>query len=290
MTIDKIMVVGAGQMGGGIAQVAAQSGLRVVLHDREAEVVGQCLARVRRRLERAVEKGTITALEKEATLGRITVAATLAEAAGVDMVIEAVPERLQLKEEIFRSFDRLALPEAILASNTSSLSITLLAAATRRPERVVGMHFMNPVPVMPLVEIVRGLATADETVRTVAALAQRLGKTPVSVADSPGFVSNRLLMPMINEAICCLQEGVATTEAIDRVMTLGMNHPLGPLALADLIGLDTCLAVMEALHRDFADSKYRPSPLLRKMVAAGRLGKKSGRGFYLYGDRPAAEE
>jgi len=282
MSIGKIMVVGAGQMGGGIAQVAAQSGLEVVLNDLKAEFVEKGLAFMGKLLDRNIEKGTLSAEQKGAILGRITPSTSLQDAAGVDFVVEAASEQMAIKAEIFRSLDRVAKPGVILASNTSSLPITEIAAVTARPESVIGMHFMNPVPVMQLVEIIRGIATSDATYASVESLAKQLGKVPVEVNDYPGFISNRVLMPMINEAIYCLYEGVASVEAIDTVMKLGMNHPMGPLTLADFIGLDTCLAIMEVLYEGFADSKYRPCPLLRKMVKAGWLGKKSGKGFYTY--------
>lgn len=282
MQVKRVMVIGAGQMGGGIAQVAAQSGLSVVLNDLDSSRVDTGIANIARRLARTVEKGELSSRQKAATLRHIIPSTTLEDAAGVDLVIEAVPEDLALKLRIFSTLDQVAPAATRLATNTSSLSITEIAAATRRPERVIGMHFMNPVPVMELVELIRGIATDDPTFQVVRELAVRLGKTPVAVKDSPGFVSNRVLMPMINEAIYCVYEGVAAAEDVDRVMTLGMRHPMGPLTLADLVGLDTCLAVMEALYRGFADSKYRPCPLLRKMVRAGWLGQKSGRGFYRY--------
>jgi len=280
--IRTILVVGAGQMGSGIAQVAAQSGFHVVLHDVEERFVMRGLGVIRRNLDRAVEKGKLAAAARDAALARIRTTTQLEEARGADFVIEAVTENLAIKADVFRRLDEAAPPHAILASNTSSLPITELAAHTKRPERVIGMHFMNPVPVMPLVEIIRGLATADEVYRVTENLAKRMGKTPVVVNDFPGFVSNRVLMPMINEAIYCVYEGVATPEAVDQVMKLGMNHPMGPLALADLIGLDTCLAILEVLHEGFGDPKYRPCPLLRQYVKAGWLGRKTGRGFYVY--------
>ena len=236
-------------------------------------------------LQRGVDKGKMTAGEKQDVLSRIRTTTEMNDMAGADIVIEAIIENLAAKTELFQKLDKLTGPECILASNTSSISITRMAAATKRPEKVIGMHFMNPVPVMPLVEIIRGLATTDATFAVTEDLSKRLGKTPVEVHDYPGFVSNRILMPMINEAVYCLMEGVASREAIDTVMKLGMNHPMGPLALADLIGLDTCLSIMEVLHEGLGDSKYRPCPLLRKMVRAGYLGRKSGRGFYEY---PAA--
>jgi 3-hydroxybutyryl-CoA dehydrogenase len=283
MAIAKIMVVGAGQMGGGIAQVAAQSGLQVVLNDLKSDYIERGLSVINKNLMRSVEKGRLSSAEKDAVLSRIVPSTSLEDAAGVDFVVEAASENMQIKSEIFRVLDRTARPGVILATNTSSLPITEVAAVTARPESVIGMHFMNPVPVMPLVEIIRGIATNDETFAAVEALARAMNKTPVEVNDYPGFVSNRVLMPMINEAIYCVYEGVAKPEAIDQVMKLGMNHPMGPLTLADFIGLDTCLAIMEVLYEGFGDSKYRPCPLLRKMVKAGWLGKKSGKGFYEYG-------
>jgi 3-hydroxybutyryl-CoA dehydrogenase len=283
MAIAKIMVVGAGQMGGGIAQVAAQSGLQVVLNDLKSDYIERGLSVINKNLMRSVEKGRLSSAEKDAVLSRIVSSTSLEDAAGVDFVVEAASENMQIKSEIFRVLDRTARPGVILATNTSSLPITEVAAVTARPESVIGMHFMNPVPVMPLVEIIRGIATNDETFAAVEALARAMNKTPVEVNDYPGFVSNRVLMPMINEAIYCVYEGVAKPEAIDQVMKLGMNHPMGPLTLADFISLDTCLAIMEVLYEGFGDSKYRPCPLLRKMVKAGWLGKKSGKGFYEYG-------
>ena len=282
MEINRIMVIGAGQMGGGIAQVAAQSGLQVVLNDIRGEFVDRGLSFMNKVLERNVAKGKMTAGEKDAALGRITPSTTLDDAATVDFVIEAASENMTIKSQIFKTLDQVAKPGVILATNTSSLPITEIAAVTGRPEKVIGMHFMNPVPVMTLVEIIRGLATSDGVYQTVRDLAVRMGKHPVEVNDYPGFISNRVLMPMINEAIYCVYEGVAEPKAIDEVMRLGMNHPMGPLTLADFIGLDTCLAIMEVLYQGFADSKYRPCPLLRKMVKAGWLGKKSGKGFYEY--------
>jgi 3-hydroxybutyryl-CoA dehydrogenase len=275
-------VVGAGQMGSGIAQVAAAAGLSVVLTDREARLVDRAVASIEKSLSRLQEKGTLTADAKGATLARIRKAGHLDALASCDFVVEAVNESLELKLGIFEGLDRLCRPGAILASNTSSLSITKLGAATKRPERVIGMHFMNPVPVMQLVEIVPGQATAAETVEVTRALATSMGKIPVQSADVPGFISNRVLMPLVNEAIFALYEGVGTREDIDTVLTLGMRHPMGPLRLADFIGLDTCLAIMEVLHQGFGDPKYRPCPLLRRMVDAGHLGRKSGRGFYDY--------
>jgi 3-hydroxybutyryl-CoA dehydrogenase len=282
MKIEKIMVIGAGQMGGGIAQVAAQAGLQVLLNDIDANLIEKRLAFIHKTLSRNVEKGRITAEEQQAILGRLVPSTNLQEAAEVDFVVEAATENMALKENIFRTLDEIARPGVILATNTSSLPITEIAAVTGRPESVIGMHFMNPVPVMTLVEVIRGIATSDEVYATVEKLAISMGKTPVEVNDYPGFIANRILMPMINEAIYCVYEGVADPEAVDQVMKLGMNHPMGPLTLADFIGLDTCLAIMEVLYEGFADSKYRPCPLLRKMVKAGWLGKKSGQGFYAY--------
>lgn len=280
--IQTILVAGAGQMGSGIAQTAAMSGFAVLLHDTSMQAVDTGMETIRRSLERFVSKGKLTREQLNDTLGRITGLSELALGQPMELVIEAVPERLELKKAVFQTLDRLCPPHTILASNTSSLPITELASCTNRPERVIGMHFMNPVPVMPLVEIIRGLATSDEVCDTIKALAERFGKTPVEVNDAPGFVSNRILMPMINEAVYAVYEGVAEPMAVDQVMRLGMSHPMGPLALADLIGLDTCLAIMETLCQGFGDSKYRPCPLLRKYVAAGWLGRKTGRGFYVY--------
>ncbi|MEK4406085.1 3-hydroxybutyryl-CoA dehydrogenase [Sporosarcina psychrophila] len=282
MEIKKIMVIGAGQMGGGIAQVCAQAGFDVKLNDIKEESYAKGLAVITKNLSRNVEKGRMTEDEKSAVLGRITKSLDLQDASDVDIVIEAAVENMDIKKSIFAKLDEIAPQHAILASNTSSLPITEIAAATKRPEQVIGMHFMNPVPVMKLVEIIRGLATADDVYKAVEDMTVKLSKTPVEVNDFPGFVANRILMPMINEAIYTLYEGVATEQAIDEVMKLGMNHPMGPLQLADFIGLDTCLYIMETLHEGFGDSKYRPCPLLRKYVKAGWLGKKSGRGFYVY--------
>ena len=282
MVINKIMVIGAGQMGGGIAQVAAQAGLTVVLNDIDATLVNNRVAFIDKTLSRNVEKGRITEDEKQEALARLIPSTDLQDADDVDFVVEAASEKMEIKAQIFRKLDEIARPGVILATNTSSLPITEIAAVTGRPESVIGMHFMNPVPVMTLVEVIRGIATSNEVYQTVEDLAKSMGKTPVEVNDYPGFISNRVLMPMINEAIYCVYEGVAETEAVDQVMKLGMNHPMGPLTLADFIGLDTCLAIMEVLYEGFADSKYRPCPLLRKMVKAGWLGKKSGQGFYTY--------
>jgi 3-hydroxybutyryl-CoA dehydrogenase len=284
MSIDRIAVVGGGTMGNGIAHVAAQHGCTVRLLDISRDVLDAALASIGKNLDRQVKKGVLDEGAKAEILGRIETGTDLgAGVADVHLVIEAVPEKIELKRSIFSTLDGAAPPEAILASNTSSISITEIAAFTGRPEKVIGMHFMNPVPVMQLVEIIRGLATSDETAAAVVGLATSFGKTPVEVNDFPGFVSNRVLMPMINEAVTALMEGVAEVEAIDTVMKLGMNHPIGPLALADLIGLDTCLNILEVLHRELGDDRYRPSPLLRKYVAAGWLGRKSGRGFHTYG-------
>ncbi|RKQ17802.1 3-hydroxybutyryl-CoA dehydrogenase [Ureibacillus endophyticus] len=284
MTIQKVMVVGAGQMGSGIAQVCAQAGFDVTLNDIKEEFVQRGLGVITKNLSRDVEKGRKTEEEKQTILNRITSSVDLKDAHDADIIIEAATENMDIKQSIFRELDAIAPKHAILASNTSSLPITEIAAVTERPEQVIGMHFMNPVPVMKLVEIIRGLATADEVYKAVEEMTVKLSKTPVEVNDFPGFISNRILLPMINEAIYALYEGVATKEAIDDVMKLGMNHPMGPLTLADFIGLDTCLYIMEILHEGLGDSKYRPCPLLRKYVAAGWLGKKTGRGFYIYED------
>ncbi len=282
MDVKTVFVVGAGQMGAGIAQVAAQAGLKVYLRDIEQRFVDKGLGTIDRNLSRDVEKGRRTAEEKAAILGRITGVTALEPAAEADMVIEAVVENLQVKLDLFKALDAICPPHAILASNTSSLPITQLASATKRPAQFIGMHFMNPVPVMKLVEVIRGIATSDETYAAVKGLAEQMGKTAVSVNDFPGFISNRVLLPMLNEAIYCFYEGIAGVEEIDTVMKLGMNHPMGPLTLADFIGLDTCLYIMNVLYEGYKDSKYRPCPLLVQMVQAGYLGKKTGRGFYTY--------
>ncbi|WP_307256166.1 3-hydroxybutyryl-CoA dehydrogenase [Oikeobacillus pervagus] len=282
MKIQKIMVIGAGQMGSGIAQVCAQSGFQVVLNDLKDEFLDRGLGVITKNLTRQVDKGRMTEADKDQVLANITRSTNLQDASSVDLVIEAAVENMEIKTKIFEQLDEIAPKETILASNTSSLPITEIAAATKRPEKVIGMHFMNPVPVMKLVEIIRGLATTDEVYQAIEDLTKALSKVPVEVNDFPGFVSNRVLMPMINEAVYTLYEGVATKEAIDDVMKLGMNHPMGPLTLADFIGLDTCLYIMEILHEGFGDDKYRPCPLLRKYVKAGWLGKKTGRGFYTY--------
>ncbi|MFC6041157.1 3-hydroxybutyryl-CoA dehydrogenase [Paenisporosarcina macmurdoensis] len=282
MAIQKVLVIGAGQMGSGIAQVCAQAGFDVKLNDMKEEYFQRGLGIITKNLSRNVEKGRMTEDEKSQVLSRITKSLDLNDASDVDLVIEAAVENMEIKQKIFKQLDEITPKHAILASNTSSLPITEIAAATNRPAQVIGMHFMNPVPVMKLVEIIRGLATTDDVYTSIEEMTKKLGKVPVEVNDFPGFVSNRILMPMINEAIYTLYEGVATKEAIDDVMKLGMNHPMGPLQLADFIGLDTCLYIMEILHEGFGDSKYRPCPLLRKYVKAGWLGKKTGRGFYEY--------
>ncbi|MFD0958449.1 3-hydroxybutyryl-CoA dehydrogenase [Paenibacillus chungangensis] len=282
MAIRMLMVVGAGQMGSGIAQVAAAAGTEVILQDRDAQALQRAYDRMAQNAAREAEKGRRSAEDNSAMLNRIVVTTDIKAAAQAEMIIEAIVEQKEEKLKLLRQLDRICPPRTILASNTSSLPITELGAATYRADKVIGMHFMNPVPVMPLVEVVRGLATSDETYDEVMELAALMGKTPVAVNDCPGFVSNRVLLPMINEAVFCVYEGVATPEAVDRILKLGMNHPMGPLALADLIGLDTCLSIMEVLHEGFGDSKYRPCPLLRQYVQAGWLGRKSGRGFYIY--------
>jgi len=281
MEIRTVGVVGAGQMGNGIAHVAAAAGCRVLLADLEPRFVERALSTIGKNLDREIAKGKRAPADKDAVLGRIA-GSEVSRLGDADFVIEAVVENEDVKRELFARLDAICRPEAILASNTSSISITRLAAATKRPDRFIGMHFMNPVPVMGLVEVIRGLATSDATAAAVEELARRMGKTPIFCNDAPGFVSNRVLMPMINEAIETLREGVATREAIDGIMKLGMNHPMGPLTLADFIGLDTCLSILRVLQNGFGDPRYRPSPLLVKMVDAGWLGKKSGRGFYEY--------
>lgn len=279
---ERFAVVGAGQMGNGIAHVCATSGFPVTMIDISPDAVAKGKATIEKNLDRQVKKGALDAAAAQAALGRIATATALDAVKDATIVVEAATERKDLKFQVFRDLDRLAPAGAILATNTSSISITEIAAVTKRPELVIGMHFMNPVPVMQLVEVIRGLATSDATNARTVELAKALGKTPVEANDYPGFIANRILMPMINEACYAVMEGVGTPEAVDQVMKLGMNHPMGPLALADLIGLDTCLAIMEVLHDGLGDSKYRPCPLLRKYVAAGWLGRKSGRGFHKY--------
>jgi 3-hydroxybutyryl-CoA dehydrogenase len=283
--VRKVAVIGGGTMGNGIAQVFATAGIDVALIDAKPEFVERALGTIGKNLDRVAKKQSWAPARAAEVLGRIGGGTDVKAAAECQVVIEAVPEVMSIKRDIFQTLDRVAPAETIFASNTSSISITEIAATTSRADRFIGMHFMNPVPVMALVEIIRGLATTDATYAIVEDLTRRLDKTPVEVNDYPGFVSNRILMPMINEAVYCLMEGVAQPEAIDTVMKLGMNHPMGPLALADLIGLDTCLSIMEVLHEGLGDSKYRPCPLLRKMVRAGYLGRKSGRGFYVYPPR-----
>jgi 3-hydroxybutyryl-CoA dehydrogenase len=279
---ERIAVLGAGQMGNGIAHVFAQSGYAVTMIDISSEALNRGLSTIRANLDRQIKKGTLQADQKDAVLGRVATSTSFDAIAEASIVIEAVTENRELKFKIFGDLDKQAGREAILASNTSSISITEIGARTNRADRVIGMHFMNPVPMMQLVEIIRGLATSQETTARVLELSRAVGKTPVEVQDYPGFVANRVLMPMINEAVYCLMEGVGSAEAIDTVMKLGMNHPMGPLALADLIGLDTCLAIMEVLHEGLGDPKYRPCPLLRKYVAAGWFGRKTKRGFFKY--------
>lgn len=280
--LESVGVVGAGTMGNGIAQVAARAGLSVVMQDVGDDFLSRGLATIEASLNRDVDKGRLTAEEKQEIVARIRATTRIDDLSGSSLVVEAVTENLQVKSDLFRKLDQLLDSNAILASNTSSISITRLAGVTQRPDRFIGMHFMNPVPVMKLVEVIRGIATSQETYERTRALAVAMGKTPVEVNDAPGFVSNRVLMPMINEAIFALYEGVGSPEAIDEIMKLGMNHPMGPLQLADFIGLDVCLAIMNVLYDGFNDSKYRPCPLLKKYVDAGWLGRKSGRGFYNY--------
>jgi 3-hydroxybutyryl-CoA dehydrogenase len=280
--IRTVAVLGAGTMGNGIAHVFARSGYNVILRDVEMRLLDSAIATIAKNLDREVKKGKLPEEDRLRVLSRIHATTDMSELARADFAVEAVPERLDLKLSVLRETDKLLAPGAILASNTSSISITTLAAATSRPDRFVGMHFMNPVPVMALIEVIRALQTSDETFHATMALCERLEKKPVAVNDAPGFVSNRVLMPMINEAAFLVMEGVATSQSVDTIMKLGMNHPMGPLELADLIGLDTCLNILEVLYSGYGDSKYRACPLLRKMVAAGWLGRKSGRGFYPY--------
>lgn len=285
MNLDSVKsagVIGAGTMGNGIAHVFARAGYQVILCDLNESLLDRALATIDKNLDREIKRGKLPQEEKAAVLGRLRRTTKLESLAKADVVVEAVPEQLAIKKQVIAELNRLLDPKVVIASNTSSISITALGASSGRPDRFIGMHFMNPVPVMTLVEVVRGLATSEETVAFVSGLCERLGKTPVAAGDAPGFVANRVLMPMLNEAMFAVQEGVATIEAVDQVMKLGMNHPLGPLALSDLIGLDVCLDIMEVIQRGLGDSKYRPCPLLRSLVAAGWLGRKTGRGFYVY--------
>jgi 3-hydroxybutyryl-CoA dehydrogenase len=282
MDITTFGVIGSGQMGNGIAQVAATSGLLVLMNDIKEEFTAKGVATITRNLDRSVEKGKLEVAERDKILARIRTTTTLQDMAAADFIVEAAVERQDLKFKLFRDLDTICPPHTILSTNTSSIPIGRIAAQTRRPDKVIGMHFMNPVPVMKLVEVIKGLTTSEETFKITWDLCLQFGKTPAEANDFPGFIANRILMPMINEAIFCLYQGVGKAEDIDTVMKLGMNHPMGPIALADLIGLDTCLAIMETLYDGFKDSKYRPCPLLRKYVEAGWLGRKSGRGFYTY--------
>jgi len=282
VTIKTVGVIGAGTMGSGIAQVFAQAGFSVLLVDVATPMLDRARTTIARSLDKFVEKGKLSAADRDGSLGRLRVATSVDELVAADYAVEAIVEDADAKRALFASLDAIAKPEVILSSNTSSISITSLGAATKRPDKVLGMHFMNPVPLMPLVEMIRGHATSDESMQIASGLCARLGKTPVEAADYPGFIANRILMPMINEAIYAVMEGVGTPQAIDAVMKLGMNHPMGPLTLADFIGLDVCLAILTVLHDGLGDPKYRPCPLLRRMVAAGQLGRKSGQGFYTY--------
>jgi 3-hydroxybutyryl-CoA dehydrogenase len=282
MTIKAVGVVGAGTMGNGIAQAFAQSGFSVTLVDVAQPMLDRARTTIDKSLAKFVDKGRMTAADRDLALGRLSTVTSIDQLAGTDYIVEAIVENAEAKRTLFASLDAITRPDVILASNTSSISITLLGAATRRPDKVLGMHFMNPVPLMTLVEMIRGQATSDDSMRVAAGLCEALGKTPVEAADYPGFIANRILMPMINEAIFAVMEGVGTAEAIDAVMKLGMNHPMGPLTLADFIGLDVCLAILNVLHDGLGDPKYRPCPLLRRMVAAGQLGRKTGQGFYTY--------
>ena len=280
--IKTVGVIGAGTMGNGIAQVFAQSGFSVTLVDVAQPMLDRARGSIEKSLSKFVEKNKLTAADRDAAMARLTTATSIDSLAAADYVVEAIVENAETKRGLFTSLDAITRPEVILSSNTSSISITLLGAATKRPDKVLGMHFMNPVPLMTLVEMIRGQATSDESMRIASELCTKLGKTPIEAADYPGFIANRILMPMINEAIFAVMEGVGTPEAIDAVMKLGMNHPMGPLTLADFIGLDVCLAILNVLHDGLGDPKYRPCPLLRRMVAAGQLGRKSGQGFYPY--------